>query len=127
MLELKLYGASRYGKRRPDYYHYIDDTYTKTFQPGIYQFVLDQKVRAMTITKESIEKLEGFPVFILDNEEVTKEYLPKFIKELENYMGKLEYTTKRGQSEQGVLNYLKDNGVEIPWILQIIIFLKQDT
>lgn len=113
MLELKLYGASRYGKKRPDYSYYTDDRFRKDWTPGIHQFVLDQKVRYMHIIKHGIENLEAFPVFLICDENVTPEILPKFIEALEHYIGKLEYTHKREQKEKGVLQYLQENGVEI--------------
>lgn len=131
MLTLEMKESTAGGNPKNCAYIYTNEVFTTKFPRQrddsiIYQFIIDQKLRYAIAIKEKLEKLNTFPVIILDDrkdcleeedpekqEDLTKEYLKEMIRTIEKYMGKLEYTTKRTKKEKGVIQYLKENGVEI--------------
>ena len=115
MLELRLYGASRYGKKRPNYYQFTDERYNQKpeWMGNMYSFVLDQKVRDMSMVKSHIEDLDSFPIFYVDNEEVTQKVLSDFIDKLERCFGKMKYSSLGGERRDSVKKFLEENGVTV--------------
>ncbi len=129
MLILTAKESTQQGKPRRIGKEYIDYRYNHHFpiifdEDEIYHFVLDQKVRHMSLLKTDLEQLRVFPVLTLDDrreyddeegnvEDLTEKYLKVFFKALEAYMGKLEYTTEDTPVTSGVKKYLKSYGVDV--------------
>ena len=116
MLILQLYDTSKFGKKT-NRYQEIKDKFPSDRWGGkkqnisCSQFILDCTIRDMEITKQKIEDLEAMPTFVYNGENITSQILPIFVEELENHLGKINYTKKRGEKECGTLKYLHEMGV----------------
>lgn len=114
MLEFKLARSTQNGKQAQVYYQIIrDETFKKTWTPGVNQFVLDHTVRKMINCKNMIEDLRVMPIFLLDGEDVTSSYLPQFIESLEKYFGPMKYTSEQNKQTRGSMEYLEKNNVSV--------------
>ena len=85
------------------------------------QFILNQKVRYMSVLHGDLENLRSFPTLLEypdenmegDCVDVTKQYLPEMIHYLGAYLGEIKYTTDDTPQTRGVKKYLQEMGVDI--------------
>ena len=120
MLYLKNIRATQNGRKARDWSQASDNNWGKHYR-NMGQFVLNQKVRYMSVLHGDLENLRSFPTLLEyadenmegDCVDVTREYLPKLVHYLETYLGEINYTRDDTPQTRGVKKYLQEMGVDI--------------